>query len=112
MIAPIRLACWAVLAAVLAGCANKPVSEMPAAAAAATPAPAAAPAATAATPTPTPAAKPAAAAKPIAEKGDVTPMDRAEANAQCWMKYDKTNVSLEAKAKLVEKCSDEKMKGR
>jgi hypothetical protein len=39
-------------------------------------------------------------------------MDRTEANAQCWMKYDKTAVSLEAKAKLVEKCADEKLKGR
>jgi hypothetical protein len=105
MTIPTRLACkvahLAVLGLALAGCANKPVSEMPAASAA--------PAGTA---TPTPAArpdsKPAAAAE---EKGDVTPMDRAEANAQCWMKYDKANASLEVKAKLVAKCSDEKMKG-
>jgi hypothetical protein len=104
MTTPTRLACkvayLAVFGLALAGCANKPVSEMPAAA----PAPAAA--------TATPAGKPAAAPPVQAEKSDVTPMDRAEANAQCWMKHDKTNVSLEAKAKLVEKCSDEKMKGR
>ena len=100
MITPIRLACLTDFGLALAGCANKPVSEMPAATAA--------PAAAAA---PTPAGKPAAAPPVQAEKGHVTPTDRAEANAQCWMKYDKTNVSLEAKAKLVEKCSDEKMKG-
>jgi hypothetical protein len=98
MITPIRLACLAILGLALAGCADKSVNEMPPAAAA----PAAATA---------PAAKPAAAAPVQAEKSDVTPMDRAEANAQCWMKYDRTNASLEAKAKLVEKCSDEKMKG-
>jgi hypothetical protein len=102
MIAPIspacRLACQAILVAALgvavAGCAGKPASEMPVAAQPAAPAAATAPAAAA------------------AAKSDVTPMDRAEANAQCWMKYDKTAVSLEAKAKLVDKCAAEKMQGK
>jgi hypothetical protein len=93
MIAPTRLACqviwFAALGLVLAGCASKPVGEMPAAATA-----------------------PAAAAPSPAAQADAPPMDRPEANAQCWMKYDKSNISLEAKAKLVEKCADEKMEGR
>ena len=110
MTAPIRLACLAALGLILAGCASKPVSEMPAAATAASEAkPDTKPEATADAKTD---AKPEIArAKPI-ERGDVTPTDRAEANAQCWMKYDKSGGTLEAKAKLVEKCSDEKMKGR
>lgn len=121
MITPIRPASLAgFVAAVglaLAGCTGTPVSEMPAALTSSSAAPAASPASATAG-TPTPQAKPAAAtataarAKPIAEKGDVTPMDQAEANAQCWMKYDKSNVSLEAKAALVDKCAAEKMKGR
>lgn len=105
MTAPIRLLCQvgflATLGLGLAACASKPASEMPAAAAttsAATPAPAA-----------KPDIKPDA---PAAQQSDAPPMDRTEANAQCWMKYDKTAVSLEAKAKLVEKCADEKLKGR
>jgi hypothetical protein len=107
MTAPIRLYCQvgflAALGLGLAACANKPASEMPAAAAttsAATPA---------AKPDIKPDTKPAA---PAAQHSDAPPMDRTEANAQCWMKYDKTAVSLEAKAKLVEKCADEKLKGR
>lgn len=116
MTAPIRLACLAALTMALglalAGCASQPVNEMPATAA--TPAADAKPEAKPDTkpdakPDTKPAAKPAAAAE---EKGDVTPMDRAQANAQCWMKYDKSGGTLEAKAKLVEKCSDDKMKGR
>jgi hypothetical protein len=109
MTAPIRLLCQVGFLAAfglgLAACANKPASEMPAAAAttsAATPAPAA-------KPDIKPDTKPAA---PAAPQSDAPPMDRTEANAQCWMKYDKTAVSLEAKAKLVEKCADEKLKGR
>ena len=100
MTAPIRLVCLAaitvVLGLALAGCATQTVNEMPAAVATAAP-------------DAKSDAKPAAAAE---EQGDVTPMDRAEANAQCWMKYDKSGGTLEAKAKLVEKCSNEKMKGR
>ena len=104
MTAPIRLVCLAAITVTLglflAGCATQTVNEMPAAATTA---------ASEAKPDAKPDAKPAAAAD---EKGDVTPMDRAEANAQCWMKYDKSGGTLEAKAKLVEKCSNEKMKGR
>jgi hypothetical protein len=110
MTAPIRLFCQvgflAALGLGLAACANKPASEMPAATAAA---PASAAATPAAKPDIKPDTKPAA---PAAQQSDAPPMDRTEANAQCWMKYDKTAVSLEAKAKLVEKCADEKLKGR
>jgi hypothetical protein len=86
MTAPIRLACLAFLALSLAACASKPASEMPAAAT-------------------TAAAKPAAV-----EQADEPPMERSEAAGQCWMKYDKSGGSLEAKAKLVDKCIDDKMK--
>lgn len=91
MITPIRLVALAAACLALAACADKPAGELSAAAPPAAPATA-------------PAAKPA----PAPEQ---PPMDRAEANAQCWMKYDRTNVSLEAKAKLVDKCAAEKMKG-
>ena len=90
MTARLRLTCLAALT-LLAACTTQPASEMPAATTAA------------------PAAKPAAAA--VAEDPD-PPMERAEANAQCWMKYDKSGGSLEAKAKLVEKCAADKMKGK
>ena len=98
MTAPIPLFCLPTAALMLAACANKPASEMPA------------PAAT--TSAATPAAKPDIKPAAPAEQAAAPPMDRTEANAQCWMKYDKTAVSLEAKAKLVEKCADEKLKGR
>jgi hypothetical protein len=81
-------------AAALAACTAAPVTEMPAATA--------------------PAAKPqseAAAKPPGPLNADGTPLTRAEANAQCWMRYDRTAGTLEAKAKLVEKCADEKMAG-
>ena len=84
-----RLACLVALGLVLAGCATKPASEMPAATTAA-------------------AAKPAATA--AAEPADEPPLERSEAAGQCWMKYDKSGGSLEAKAKLVDKCIDDKMK--
>jgi hypothetical protein len=78
-----------VLAAVLlCGCAGTPKPE--AEAAGATVQPAAAP-----------------ADEPPAKKLEVH-----EASAQCWMKFDKTAGSLEAKSKLVDKCIDEKMKGQ
>lgn len=80
-----RLACFAALAVVPAACANKPAGEMPATTAAAP-------------------AKPAPA-----EPADEPPMERSEAAGQCWMKYDKSGGSLEAKAKLVDKCIDDKM---
>jgi hypothetical protein len=86
---PIRLAFVAALALPLAlgACASKPASEMPAATAAA-------------------AAKPA----PAVEESDELPLERSEAAGQCWMKYDRSGGSLEAKAKLVDKCIDDKMK--
>jgi hypothetical protein len=85
MTAPFRLVCLAAFGLALAGCASKPASEMPVAA---------------------------GAAAPAAEEADEPPMERAEANAQCWMKYDKSGGTLEAKAKLVDKCAAEKMKRR
>lgn len=94
MTAPVRFArlvAVAALAAALAACAAKPASEMPATAAA-------------------PAAKPEAAA--AAEPAPQPPMERSTAAGQCWMKYDKSGGSLEAKANLVDKCIDEKMKGK
>lgn len=84
-----RLACLFVLGLALTACATKPESEMPA------------------TTTAT-AAKP--AATPAAEPADEPPMERSEAAGQCWMKYDRSGGSLEAKAKLVDKCIDDKMK--
>ncbi|MBV9260022.1 MAG: hypothetical protein JO205_01490 [Pseudolabrys sp.] len=54
------------------------------------------------------AAAPAQAA--AAPEEPAKPRDVHEASAQCWMKYDKSKESLEAKAKLVDKCIDEKMK--
>jgi hypothetical protein len=57
---------------------------------------------------PVPATGPVAAvAPPVAEP----PPKQYEASAQCWMKYDKATGNLEAKAKLVNKCIDDKMKG-
>jgi hypothetical protein len=85
-----RLALLAALT-LLAGCATQPSSEMPTAGAA-------------------PAS--ATAAKPAVEEADDPPMERPEASAQCWMKYDRSGGSLEAKAKLVDKCITEKMKGK
>jgi len=71
------------LAAILAGCAAQgPVNEMAA----------------------TPAAQPAATEAPPPEKHEVA--------AQCWMKYDKSTSNLDAKAKLVDKCIAERMKGK
>jgi hypothetical protein len=85
MTRPARLTCLAHLAAalamMLAGCAQTPVNEMGA-------------------------ASPATAAVPA----EAPPVERHEASAQCWMKYDKSGGSLEAKAKLVDKCITEKMK--
>jgi hypothetical protein len=80
----------AFMAAGLAACASKPPCEMPA----------------------QPAAASAAAPAPAPQQPEAAPIDVHEASAQCWMKYDKTAVNLDAKAKLVDKCIDEKMKGR
>jgi hypothetical protein len=76
----------AFMAAGLAACASKPPGEMP--------------------------TQPAAATAPASQQPEAAPIDVHEASAQCWMKYDKTAVNLDAKAKLVDKCIDEKMKGR
>jgi hypothetical protein len=38
------------------------------------------------------------------------PVLRHEASAECWMKYDKSGGSLEAKTRLVGKCIDDRMK--
>jgi hypothetical protein len=98
MIAPFhfacRIACLIALGVAVTACASKPVSEMPAS----TSTPAAASAA----------AKPAAA--PAVEEADEPPMERSEAAGQCWMRYDKSGGSLEAKAALVEKCINDKLK--
>jgi hypothetical protein len=85
MTRPARSACvLAALTLLLAGCAQTPVNEM----------------GTAATTASTTAAAPA----------EAPPVERHEASAQCWMKYDKSGGSLEAKAKLVDKCIAEKTK--
>jgi hypothetical protein len=39
-------------------------------------------------------------------------MERHEASAQCWMKYDRTGGSLDAKSRLVDKCISDKMSGK
>ena len=40
------------------------------------------------------------------------PPEKHEVAAQCCMKYDKTTGNLDAKAKLVDKCIAERMKGK
>ena len=100
----VRFIVLMICGAVLAGCAATNPGEVPAAAAtspAGSPAPA-----TAASPTP-PAPTPAR----VEEETPPPKPERHEAAAQCWMKYDKSGGSLEAKAKLVDKCIDEKMHG-
>jgi hypothetical protein len=56
---------------------------------------------------PVPATGPVAAAPAAADP----PPKQYEASAECWMKYDKATGNLDAKAKLVNKCIDDKMKG-
>lgn len=80
--------------ALLAGCAAKPDSEMP----------------TALKPETAPAAAQVAPAA-ATEDAPAPRLERHEASAQCWMRYDKSGGSLEAKAKLVEKCINDKMAG-
>ena len=80
--------------ALLAGCAARPDSELPTAL--------------------KPEATPAAAQLAPAAAADDTPaprLERHEASAQCWMRHDKSGGSLDAKAKLVEKCINDKMAG-
>jgi hypothetical protein len=72
------------LAAILAGCAAQgPVNEMASS----------------------------SAAQPAAET-QAPPPEKHEVAAQCWMKYDKSTANLDAKAKLVDKCIAERMKGK
>lgn len=60
-----------------------------------------------------------AAAKPDDRKSDAAseaksdpgpPLERHEAAGQCWMLADKRGGTLEAKANMVEKCIDDKLK--
>jgi hypothetical protein len=78
-----RITGLAFLAAILTGCAAQgPVNEMA-----------------------SPAAQPAVETQaPALEKHEVA--------AQCWMKYDKSTTNLDAKAKLVDKCIADRMKGK
>ena len=64
-------------------------------------------AACAGTPNEVPAA--AAAQAPGAE-AEPPPMEMHEASAQCWMQVDKTRAGIDARAKFVDKCINEKMK--
>jgi len=83
-----------VMLALLAGCAAKPDSDLPAVLKSE--------------------AAPAAAQTPAAAAADDAPaprLERHEASAQCWMRHDKSGGSLDAKAKLVEKCINDKMAG-
>ena len=77
--------------ALLAGCAGKPDSEMPTAL--------------------KPETAPAAAQTAAADDAPAPRIERHEASAQCWMRYDKAGGPLEVKAKLVEKCINDKMAG-
>ena len=80
-----------VMLALLAGCAAKPESELPTAL--------------------KPEAAPAAAQTAAAGDAPAPRLERHEASAQCWMRHDRSAGSLEAKAKLVEKCINDKMAG-
>ena len=77
--------------ALLAGCAAKPESELPTAL--------------------KPETAPAAAQTAVADDAPAPRLERHEASAQCWMRHDRSGGSLEAKAKLVEKCISDKMAG-
>jgi hypothetical protein len=56
-------------------------------------------------------ATPAAAAQAQAQPDKPT-LKSYEANAKCWMKYDQSKVSLDDKAKLVDKCVDDIMRAQ
>jgi len=80
--------------------------------------PAARPAAVAEAPQPAPApqpvlaARPQPAAQPAPPEPDPEPeepMTRERASGMCWMRYDRSRASLDARMKLVDKCIDEKM---
>ena len=84
---------WIIVATaiLLAGCAANPQSEMPSAL--------------------KPETAPAAAQTAAPEAAPAPRPERHEASAQCWMRHDKSGGSLDAKAKLVEKCINDKMAG-
>ncbi len=77
--------------ALLAGCAARPDSEMPSAL--------------------KPETAPAAAQTAAGDDARAPRLERHEASAQCWMRHDRSGGSLDAKAKLVEKCINDKMAG-
>jgi hypothetical protein len=54
------------------------------------------------------------AASPAAQAAETQapPPEKHEVAAQCWMKYDKSTTNLDAKAKLVDKCIADRMKGK
>ncbi|MDI3468735.1 MAG: hypothetical protein OJF62_000798 [Pseudolabrys sp.] len=82
----------------LAGCSTAP-GETPRAAALSFPAPASRPAAPAQT-------------AQVQAQPDKPTLKPYEANAKCWMKYDQSKVSLDTKAKLVDKCVDDIMRAQ
>ena len=47
-----------------------------------------------------------------AAESPAPPPEKHEVAAQCWMKYDKSTANLDAKAKLVDKCIADRMKGK
>jgi len=79
------------LLALLAGCAARPESELPTAL--------------------KPETAPTTAQTAAGDDAPAPRLERHEASAQCWMRHDKSGGSLDAKAKLVEKCINDKMSG-
>lgn len=67
-----------------------------------------------AAPSAKPAPQPVSSSPPAAAEAPTShpPLKPYEASAQCWMKYDKSRMDLDAKAKLVDKCIDDKLKGQ
>jgi len=64
-------------------------------------------------PQPVVAARPQPAAQPAPPEPDPEPeeaMTRERASGMCWMRYDRSRASLDARMKLVDKCIDEKMR--
>lgn len=62
-------------------------------------------------PQPVVAARPQSAAQPAppSDPEPEEPMTRERASGMCWMRYDRSRASLDARMKLVDKCIDEKM---
>jgi hypothetical protein len=99
----IRCALAAGCAIALASCSSEPGGRTSPWAAFAAPGAKPAPQPVSSSPAPSPAAE---------DSGPRTPLKPYEASAQCWMKYDKSRMDLDAKAKLVDKCIDDKLKGQ